>query len=196
MDQTIAAAAAVLQMLMDGNQRYVDKRSTHPHQDAARIHEIALGQHPVAIILGCSDSRVPPEVIFDHGLGDLFVVRVAGNVVDDVVLGSIEYAIVSFDIPLVMVLGHERCGAVSAAVKHSQVPGHVSTLMLAIQPALERVKEGGNNPIDAAVIANVEMTVEEIKTSEPLLAKLVKQGRVQVVGARYDLEQGRVEMVV
>ena len=188
-------ASQVLQLLLDGNQRYVDKKLTHPHQDAARIHELAIGQHPIAIVLGCSDSRVPPEVIFDLGLGDLFVIRVAGNVVDDVVLGSIEYAAVEFGVSLVMVLGHERCGAVMAAVKHRQVPGHISTLMLAIQPALERVKNVGNDPIDAAVLANVALTVEQVETSEPILAARVQQGTLKVVGARYDLDDGLVKIV-
>ena len=196
-------ADQVLEALMDGNQRYVAKKTTHPHQNAARIHEIAMGQHPVAIILGCSDSRVPPEVIFDHGLGDLFVIRVAGNVVDDVVLGSIEYAVGEFCVSLVMVLGHERCGAVTAVVNHLKVPGHISMLAAAIEPAVALAKDSGNDPgndpgndlIDAAVIANIKLSVEQIRMSEPLLAESIKQGKVKIVGARYDLEEGLVKIV-
>ena len=192
-------ADQVLETLLDGNQRYVAKKLTHLHQNAARIHEIAMGQHPVAIILGCSDSRVPPEVIFDHGLGDLFVIRVAGNVVDDVVLGSIEYAVGEFGVPLVMVLGHERCGAVTAVVNHLKVPGHVSMLAAAIEPAVAQAKDSGNEPgndlINAAVIANIKLSVEQIKMSEPVLAESVKQGKVKIVGARYDLDEGLVKIV-
>ena len=217
--KTNMTADQVLETLLDGNQRYVAKKLTHPHQNAARIHEIAMGQHPVAIILGCSDSRVPPEVIFDHGLGDLFVIRVAGNVVDDVVLGSIEYAVGEFGVPLVMVLGHERCGAVTAVVNHLKVPGHVSMLAAAIEPAIAHAKDFGTDPgndpgndpgkdsgngpdkdsgndlIDAAVIANIKLSVQQIKMSEPVLAESVKQGKVKIVGARYDLDEGLVRIV-
>ena len=184
-----------MQMLLSGNDRYVAKKLTHQHQDAARIHEIAAGQHPIAIVLGCSDSRVPPEVIFDHGLGDLFVIRVAGNVIDDVVLGSIEYAVGEFGVSLVMVLGHERCGAVIAAVKHLKVPGHISALMIAIEPALSQIKESDHDPINAAVIANIRLTVERIKTSEPVLGELVRLEKVKIVGAQYGLDDGLVKLV-
>ncbi len=188
-------ANQVLQLLMEGNDRYVDKKLTHQHQDSTRIHEIAAGQHPIAIVLGCSDSRVPPEVIFDQGLGDLFVIRVAGNVVDDVVLGSIEYAVSEFGVTLVIVLGHERCGAVTAAVNHLKVSGHVSALIRAIEPALSQIKAFDSDAIHAAVIANVCQTVDRIRTSEPILSDLVKVEKVKIVGAQYDLDQGRVRLV-
>lgn len=188
-------AIEVLETLMEGNQRYVAKKLTHQHQDAARIHEIAIGQHPIAIVLGCSDSRVPPEVIFDHGLGDLFVIRVAGNVVDDVVLGSIEYAVEEFGVALVMVLGHERCGAVAAAVNHTKVPGHITALIKAIEPALSGIKDSDPDPINTAVLANIQLTVERVRTSEPVLAERVRLEKVKIVGARYDLENGLVKLV-
>jgi carbonic anhydrase len=197
-----SAADRALAALLAGNQRYLDKRLTHRHQDADRIEQLAQGQAPIAIILGCSDSRVSPEVIFDHGLGDLFVIRVAGNVVDDVVLGSIEYAADGLGVPLVLVLGHERCGAVSAAVDHAATLGHVSTLVRAIQPAMDRVEsspgsisQGRPAMINAVVLANVQQSVDQLKTSQPVMAALVKQGKVKVVGARYDLDEGRVEIV-
>jgi carbonic anhydrase len=191
---TPMTANEVLELLLEGNRRYVGKQSSHPHQDPTRIHELATGQHPIAIILGCSDSRVPPEVIFDQGLGDLFVIRVAGNVVDDVVLGSIEYAVQELGVPLVLVLGHERCGAVTAAVKHLQSPGHVNALIKAIEPALVQVRSG-SDPVDAGVTANVQFTVEEIKTSEPLLSKWVELGQIKVMGARYELDNGQVSLI-
>ena len=188
-------ADEVLETLMQGNQRYAAKKLTHQHQDTARIHEIAIGQHPIAIILGCSDSRVPPEVIFDHGLGDLFVIRVAGNVVDDVVLGSIEYAVEEFGVNLVMVLGHERCGAVTAAVNHTKVPGHISALIQAIEPALSELRASDPDLIDTAVMANIQLTVERVKTSEPVLADRVRRKIVRIVGARYDLGDGLVKIL-
>ncbi len=188
--------AEILEQLMDGNRRYVGRNLTHQHQDTARISEVAMGQHPLAVILGCSDSRVLPEVIFDCGIGDLFVVRVAGNVLDDVVLGSIEYAIEHFGICLILVLGHERCGAVTAAVNQLKVNGHINAVMSALEPAVALVKESDIDPIEAAVIANVRLTVDRIAASEPLLAKLVNQGKVTVVGARYDLDDGLVDIVV
>jgi carbonic anhydrase len=194
-ETVMMTADEILQELMDGNQRYVEKHLTHMHQDTARIYEIAAGQHPIAIILGCSDSRVPPEIIFDQGLGDLFVIRVAGNVVDDAVLGSIEYAIKEFGVVLVMVLGHERCGAVTAAAKHLAVSGHISMLIAAIEPALAQVQYSDPDSIDAAVIANVKLAVEQIKASEPVLSELVQQSQVKVVGARYDLDDGLVKVI-
>ncbi|HEY4484757.1 MAG TPA: carbonic anhydrase, partial [Nitrospiria bacterium] len=120
-----------LTMLMEGNARYVEGKMLHPNQAADRMGELAKGQHPFAVILGCADSRVPPEIVFDQGLGDLFVLRVAGNIADDAVIGSIEYAVEHLGTTLVFVLGHERCGAVSAAVevvtKGAKVPGHIGS---------------------------------------------------------------------
>jgi carbonic anhydrase len=129
-----------LQELMNGNKRYVAAELAHPNQTAARRAEVAKGQDPFAIIVGCSDSRVPPEIIFDQGLGDLFVTRVAGNIVDDVVLGSIEYAAEHLGVPLIVVLGHKRCGAVEAAAKGGDAPVHIRSLVEAIKPAIKKAK--------------------------------------------------------
>lgn len=182
----------VLQQLIAGNQRYAERQATHPHQSAARLHQTAIEQHPIAIILGCSDSRVPPEVIFDQGLGDLFVVRVAGHIVDDAILGSIEYAVATFGVTLIVVLGHERCGAVAAAVKHLAVPGHVSTLMQAILPALAAVEASDQAAIERAVRCNVQYVTQQIGSSQPVLATLVQAHQLKVVGARYGLDDGNI----
>lgn len=184
-----------LKKLMDGNKRYLDIKYAHPHQTKYRRDLIAKGQHPFAIVLSCSDSQVPPEVIFDRGLGDLFVVRVAGNIADDAVIGSIEYAAEHLHVPLLMVLGHERCGAVDATVKGGKIPGHISSLTKAIGPAVERVKGKPGDPVDSAVRANVEMVVEQLKTSKPILAELIHEGKLKVAGARYDLDTGVVELL-
>lgn len=188
-------ADQALKFLTEGNQRYVKHKQTHPDESALRLQQVAKAQTPFATVLSCSDSRVPPELLFDQGLGDLFVIRVAGNIVDDAVLGSIEFSAAELNVPLVMVLGHERCGAVSAAVKHTQVPGHISTLTNAIMPAVERVKNKAGDPIDNAVRANVQMCVEKLQSSSTLIAERVKQGKLKIVGARYDLDTGNVEML-
>ena len=183
-----------LQLLVEGNQRYVAHKASHPHTDQKRLSEVATGQTPFAIILGCADSRVPPEVVFDQGLGDLFVIRVAGNILDDAVLGSIEYAAVNLKVGLVMVLGHERCGAVSAAVGGKKMPNHISSLVKAIQPAVDRVKGKTGDLLDNAVRANVQMVVEQMGASEPL-GDLVKSQKLKIVGGRYDLDMGTVEII-
>src|SRR5579885_136434 len=159
-----------LQKLVQGNKQYKRVAFLHPNQSLARRKAVAKGQSPFAIILSCSDSRVPPEIIFDQGLGDLFVVRVAGNVLNDNALGSIEYAAEHFNVPLVMVLGHQRCGAVDAAVKGGEAPGHIGSLVEAIRPAVEKTKGKSGDPVGNAVRANVEMVVDQLKDSKPILA--------------------------
>lgn len=159
------------------------------------MRAVATGQHPFAVILGCADSRVPPEIIFDQGLGDLFVIRVAGNIVDDAILGSIEYAVEELGASLVLVLGHEKCGAVSATIKHAEVLGHISTLLDAIQPAVDAVRAEPGNLLDNAVRANIKLVVEQLQSSFPV-AELVKSDRLKIVGAQYKLDCGTVEVLV
>jgi carbonic anhydrase len=191
----------VLLRLMNGNKLYMAGKSRHPHQTLARRQEVTNGQKPFAVILGCSDSRVPPEILFDQGLGDLFVVRVAGNVVDNVVEGSIEYAVEELGVPpLIMVLGHEKCGAVTAAVdvvkKGGQLPGEIDTIVNAIKPAVERVKGNPGDLVENAIDANVLMVVEKLKASQPIIAKFVEKGQLKVSGAKYELKSGVVRILV
>lgn len=188
-------ADEALQRLMEGNERHFGKKFVHPDHWEVRRAEVAKTQHPFAIVLGCADSRVPPEILFDQGLGDLFVIRVAGNVVDPAVLGSIEYAAEHLGSPLVMVLGHERCGAVSATVQGGEMPGHLGALVDPIKPAVAAAKKEKGDLLDNAVRANVRLVVEQLKASEPLLSHLVHEGKLKVVGARYDLDTGRVELL-
>ncbi|MEI8348902.1 MAG: carbonic anhydrase [Candidatus Omnitrophota bacterium] len=183
------------QKLFDGNKRYVDAKLSRPNQTAQRRTEVAKGQRPFAAILSCSDSRVPPEIIFDQGLGDLFVIRLAGNVVDDAVLGSLEYAVDHLGIRYIMVLGHERCGAVDATVKGGQIQGHISGIVKAIEPALEKVKNLPGDVLDNAVRANVSMVVQQLKSSGPILEESVKKGALVIDGARYDLDDGKVTAI-
>jgi carbonic anhydrase len=173
----------------------VDARQTHPDQAPERRLALTAGQHPFAVILGCADSRVPPEVIFDQGLGDLFVIRVAGNVLDDMILGSMEYAGLHLNTPLIMVLGHSHCGAVEATVQGGQPEGHISSLTSVIQPAVDLAKEQPGNLLDNAVKANAKMVAEELKTAGVHFTELVNEGRLIIVPAYYDLETGIVEIL-
>jgi carbonic anhydrase len=188
-----SAGAAALQGLLEGNRRYVRSHLKHPHQDRKRRTAVASGQRPPAIVLSCADSRVPPEIVFDQGLGDLFVIRVAGNVVDDHILGSIEYAVEHLGAQLIMVLGHERCGAVTAALEPGEPHDHVASLLASIRAALPAEK--GADPVDTGVRANVLHSVGLLSGSEPVLAPACRAHKLQVVGARYDLDSGEVELL-
>jgi carbonic anhydrase len=194
-DPTHVTAEEAIQRLKDGNKRFVENKAAHERQQADRRAKIAKGQQPFAIVVCCSDSRVPPEIVFDQGLGDLFVIRTAGNVVDDVGLGSIEYAVEHLGTRLVVVLGHDRCGAVSAAVAGGEAHGHVQAIVNAIRPAVEKVKGQPGDPVDNAVRANVTETVKKLSAAAPILPDRIKAGKLTIVGARYDLDDGRVEFL-
>jgi carbonic anhydrase len=184
-----------VQRLLDGNKRYVDGKPSHPNQTFERRKQVTKVQHPLAVVVSCSDSRVPPEIIFDQGIGDLFVVRVAGNVVDDAGLGSIEYAAEHLHVSLIVVLGHERCGAVEAAVKGGEAPGHIKSLLETIRPAVEKAKGQPGDLAENAMRSNVKMVVDHLKTSNPILEHLVYKGTLTIVGARYDLDDGLVTIM-
>lgn len=185
-----------LQLLKEGNQRFMSGQSIKPHQDINRIKEVASAQYPFATILGCSDSRVPNEIIFDQGVGDLFIVRTAGQVSTYASWGSIEFAEEILGTNLIVVLGHTQCGAVSAAVKLPEVPGHIVTLINAIKPAVEKAKaKQPEDLIDASIRENILTQVEQLKNLEPVLAKRVREGSIQIIGALYHLETGEVEFI-
>ena len=185
-------ADTVLAELKAGNEHHVQHKYQHPHETVARQRELTAGQHPHAQILSCSDSRVPPEIIFDQGLGDLFVVRVAGNVATDVELGSLEYGAEHLHIPLIVVLGHESCGAVTAAVQGGEVEGHIAALVNLIKPAVEKSKAMPGDKISNAVRTNVQLVVQQLRTSTPVLSELVTHGKIKIVGAVYSLDTGKV----
>jgi carbonic anhydrase len=195
----VANADEALQRLREGNQRYVANKSTGLNESASRRMEVAQGQMPFATIFSCVDSRVPPELVFDRGLGDLFVIRTAGHVIDDAVLGSIEFGALELGIPLIVVMGHEKCGAVKATIeaveKQSKAPGQIGTLVEAIRPAVGQVEGQAGDRLDNAVRAHTELTVSHLKGS-PLLAEAMAKGQLKVVGARYDLDTGAVEITV
>jgi carbonic anhydrase len=184
----------VLQKLMEGNQRFVDHRPQYPDQSALRLQEVAQAQHPFATILSCADSRAPAEIVFDQGIGDIFDVRIAGNIATPEAIGSIEYAVVLLSSPLLMVMGHERCGAVTAAVKNQSLPGDISTFVRAIKPALKNIKNQPGDAVENAVVANVQYQIERLKRSK-LLTKQVELGKLKIVGGRYDLDTGKVTII-
>ena len=191
----IFKADQVLDELKSGNERFIAEKRIFPQQSLERRAEVAGGQHPMAVILGCSDSRVPPEIIFDQGIGDLFVIRVAGNIINEAVIGSMEYAVEHLGVPLILVLGHQRCGAVEAAVKGGKAPGHVGSLIEAIQPAVEKAKNLSGDFLDNTIRVHVEGTLEQLNVSKPILAERIKQGELKIIGGYYHLESGRVEFL-
>lgn len=186
-----------LKRLMEGNKRYVSGHAKGPNRSPARRAELAKSQHPVAIVVSCSDSRVPPELLFDQGFGDVFVVRTAGNIVDPIALGSIEYAVDHLGTKLVLVLGHERCGAVTAAMQGGDAPGNIKSIVDAIKPAIEKGKArytGHGELLDSCIKSNVKLVAEKIRTTAPILSEKVEDGMLKVVGAYYDLDTGMVDM--
>jgi carbonic anhydrase len=183
-----------LQKLVEGNQRFVQHQPQYPDQSKARLQEVAQAQHPFATILSCADSRVPAEIVFDQGIGDIFDVRIAGNIATPEAIGSIEYAVALLDTPLLMVLGHERCGAVTAAVQNKALPGDISTFVKAILPAVKRVKDQPGDAVDNAVVANVQYQIEQLQRSTLLMERL-QSGKLKIVGGRYDLDTGTVTVI-
>ena len=186
-----------LQQLMEGNLRYAQGNASHPHQSLERRAELVSGQHPFAVILGCSDSRIPPELIFDQGLGDIFVIRTAGEVVDNASLASIEYAVEHLGVPLVMVLGHDSCGAVTAAVQGGEAEGHLGSLMDFILPAVEQAREAGEGSdlLNSSIDNNIFNIVKELQESQPVLSEKVKAGELMILGAHYHLDSGEIEIL-
>lgn len=185
---------AALQKLMEGNQRFVQHQPQYPDQSALRLQEVAQAQHPFATILSCADSRVPAEIVFDQGIGDIFDVRIAGNIATSEAIGSIEYAVVLLGSPLLMVMGHERCGAVTAAVQNQSLLGDIGTFVKAIKPAVEKVKDQSGDAVENAVVANVQYQLERLKRSQ-LLTEQVRSGKLKIVGGRYDLDTGNVNII-
>ena len=197
-------ADEILKKLLEGNERFVAGKDSAAaaQRSPDRREKLAEGQNPFAIIVTCADSRVAPELLFDQGLGDLFIIRVAGNVVSGagaVVKGSIEYGVGVLGSPLVMVLGHSKCGAVKAVLKYlddgKAAPGSIGELVRVIKPAVAAVKDKPGDKVENAINANVLSGVKTLKNLEPIIAPAVKDGKVKVVGATYDLRTGKVKLL-
>ncbi|MGW6910184.1 carbonic anhydrase [Streptomyces sp. NPDC054940] len=189
--------AEALRELAAGNQRWRTFRERHPDESPAVRQSLISSQHPFALVLGCIDSRVPPELVFDQGLGDLMTVRSAGEVLDEAVLGSVAYGVLELDIPLVLVLGHQSCGAVKAAVAADEsgerLPAHIQYIADQIAPNIDRTQEGDAR-VDSTIDANVR-AVRARLAAEPDLAAKVDAGKLAIVGARYELTTQRVHRV-
>ncbi len=200
-----------LERLMNGNKRYASSTQTRPNQDALRRAEVANGQDPFAIVVGCSDSRVPVEVIFDVGVGDLFVIRTAGNLMEDVCIASVEFGVAVLGIRLVMVMGHLRCGAVGSAVeatlnKENRIPASswddesamdeprsfVDGLVDKIRPAVDNVRHLPGDLLDNAIRANAEMMVCRMRDRSSIINGAEKSGKLQLLSSVYDLDAGLV----
>lgn len=185
-----------IKKLMGGNKRFVKNKSIRPRQDAETIKKLRLGQKPFATIVSCSDSRVPNELIFDQGLGDLFIVRTAGQVSSAASYGSMEYAVLKLHTKLIVVLGHTDCGAVAAAVERPEdVPGHIVTLINEIKPAVAKSAHLPGNPVNNAVRQNVIDQVDDLRDLDPILHKQYLKGEILIVGAVYDIHTGKVEFL-
>ncbi len=206
---------AALALLVEGNRRFAEGTPQRPHQDATTRAALARSQKPIAVLVSCSDSRVPPAVVFDQGLGDLFEIRSAGHMVDTAGLGSIEYAVAHLGTPLVVVMGHERCGAVTAALHHEAHEGHLGALVRAIRPSVEAILHNTTRPgarwrsdrpthldltrepgnfLVRAIVENVERTVDSLATRSEPIREAMANGKVKVVGAYYDLDTGLVDL--
>jgi carbonic anhydrase len=196
--ENVLSADAALKRLREGNERYVEgvsRRHDFRHEREALVG----GQNPYAAILSCADSRIAPEYAFDTGRGDLFVCRVAGNFASDEIVASLEYAVSVLATPLILVLGHERCGAVDAAIKSlkdgTTLPGHLPSLVAALAPAVKAVSQQSGDVLPNAIRQNVIDNVARLKSAGPILSAAVEQNKLKVVGGIYRLKDGKVEMV-
>ena len=184
-----------LQMLMDGNERFVKgKPINSTNRDIKRVRVVSQNQYPFASILSCADSRVPAEIIFDQGFGDLFMCRVAGNIATLEEIGSLEFGTSVLGSKVIMVMGHARCGAVTAAIKGGEFPGQIGSLIEAIQPALKTANITNSNQLEEAIKANVLYQVKKVEKS-PVISQLIQQNKLKVVGSYYDLDTGAVTLV-
>jgi carbonic anhydrase len=196
-EKSVITADRALHRLMDGNARFVSGDLIHPDQSAKRRSEVLSQQNPFAVVIGCSDSRVPLEIIFDQGIGDIFVIRTAGQVMDEVTIGSVEYAVEHLNVPLTVVLGHDSCGAIKAVLEGGEAPGHIGSLIEAIKPAVDEAKRENvvDQVLNASININIRNIVSNLRRSSPILSQKIKDGRLLIVGARYHLDSGRVDLI-
>ena len=196
---TYLTPALAWRRLREGNDRFVAGESSHPNQDASRRSSLVENQHPFAVIFGCSDSRLAAEIIFDLGLGDAFVVRTAGQVIDDAVLGSLEYSIGVLAVPLIVVLGHDSCGAVSAtktAVETGQMPvGFIRDLVERITPSVLTSLRNDETEVNQMVVEHVKQTSQRLVDSSRVISAAIESGRAAVIGLSYSLADGRADLV-
>jgi carbonic anhydrase len=191
-----------LKELLAGNERFVKGHPESPRRSPSEFSALAAGQYPEAVVVSCADSRVAPELLFDVGVGDIFVIRVAGNVIGGTgvtVKGSIEYAVAELNVPLIFVLGHSACGAVKAAMQHidakDSLPGAINGLVELVKPAVMKSQGMPGDPLDNAIAMNVRLGIERLNRLQPILAPKIAEGKLKVVGGVYDLKTGAVTLV-
>ncbi len=190
-----ATPELVLEELLAGNKRFVENKLEAPNQDSARLKEVSTEQKPLVSIMSCSDSRVPLAIVFDRGIGDLFVIRDAGNIATPEEIGSLEYGAFVLGTPVIMVLGHEKCGAVKAALEGKPLPGQMGSIVAAIQPAIDRASQNDSEEYYIETIKrNIMLQIESLQAS-PVLYDLVEQGKLKIVGAYYSLKTGEVSLL-
>lgn len=195
--EIISSPDVAKQLLMDGNQRFVTGKLLSKDLSFAKRSDLLKGQHPFAVVVSCSDSRVPPELLFDQALGDLFVVRVAGNVVDPIELGSVEYAVEHLKTPLVVVLGHERCGAVTTAAQGDPTEDNLGAIIKRIKPAVDKAKANGfqgNELIEKSVEINIQNTMADISKNS-IIKNALENKRIKILGLKYDLDDGILKQI-
>ena len=189
----------IVQKLFSGNKTFCDDNPTPKNIGKEKRQELTKGQHPFATVLTCSDSRVAPEYIFNQGLGDIFVVRVAGNVVEPTTLGSIEYAAEHLNTPLLVIMGHSQCGAVKAAVESTgEAEGNIGAILKKIMPAVETAKKankGKEETLDIAIHENIKNVYKDIMENSKIVSHLVHEGKLKVIGAEYYLDSGQAEII-
>jgi carbonic anhydrase len=182
-----------LDLLMQGNKRFIKNKRENPNQTLTRLTETAKGQFPFVALLSCADSRIPVEIIFDRGLGDLFVVRNAGNIATPEVFGSLEFGTLVLNAKVLMVIGHDQCGAVKAAIQGGEFPGKIGSIVEQIAPAVETAKDQDGDQLENTIKANVMLQIERLKQS-PVLSQLIAENKLKIVGSRYDLDRGEITL--
>lgn len=187
----------ILDQLLEGNKRFASDTNNYSGVNAKRRLEGLEGQRPKAIIIGCADSRVAPELVFDQGIGDLFVIRVAGNIIDDAIIGSIEYAVSELETSLIMVLGHTNCGAVKASIESEagDLPGSMGSFVKAIKPAVEEAKALEGDLLTNAIRTNAKYVADRLHSYGHIIPDAIKEGKVMVISAQYHFESGLVEVL-
>lgn len=183
--------------LLNGNERFSHLKATHPHEDLQRLKELSDEQHPFAVVVCCSDSRVSPEIIFDQGMGDLFVIRTAGNIIGSIEMGSIEYAVEHLGVKLVLLMGHEKCGAVKAFVAGGETPGHIKDFIDSLKNEAEiiAIPASDKNRLDDCVTANVLHGIKQLHTQSNILAEKIEKNELEIRGVRYDLDDFKIVAV-
>lgn len=188
---------SALEKIMDGNARFASVHSIHPDESAKRTKEISHEQHPMAVVIACSDSRVSPELVFDEGLGDLFVIRTAGNIIGEAEFGSVEYAVEHLKVPLVIVMGHERCGAVQAMIDGIHPGGHLQSIMDSLnnEEEIKAIPLSDGHRLEHCVLANIQHGVHSLLSQSSIIREKVADKTLKVVGAHYDLDDRKVTIL-